>query len=95
MSFGNSVFKWLICAKIYLEIVLLIYCSKQREIKLAEIVFEDFCKNLIEEVKFLVPTEKKEFVKISHCFDEEDFITFVSFDKYNFDDQIECLFSYC
>ena len=55
---------------------------------MAEIVFEDFCKNLIKEVNFLVPGEKKEFVELSHCFDEENFMIFISFDKDNFSDEI-------
>ena len=41
-----------------------------------KIIFEDLCQNFIEEVNFLIPTEKNKFVDIV-----------VSFDKANFGDE--------
>ena len=41
-----------------------------------KIIFEDLCQNFIEEVNFLIPTEKNKFIDIV-----------VSFDKANFGDE--------
>ena len=47
------------------------------------IIFEDLCQNFIEEVNFLIPTEKNKFVDIV-----------VSFDKANFGDEKKKKFYY-
>ena len=48
-----------------------------------KIIFEDLCQNFIEEVNFLIPTEKNKFVDIV-----------VSFDKANFGDEKKKKFNY-
>ena len=48
-----------------------------------KIIFEDLCQNFIEEVNFLIPTEKNKFVDIV-----------VSFDKANFGDEKKKKFYY-
>ena len=38
-----------------------------------KIIFEDLCQNFIEEVNFLIPTEKNKFIDIVVSFDKANF----------------------
>ena len=59
---------------------------------MAKIVIEGFdvCHKLVdEEVRYLLPIEKQEFIEISHVEGCNEFIIFVSYDKKNFGGEIK------
>ena len=57
-------------------------------IKMAAVLLKDFHQKYVEEIKSLIPTEKRKFVETSNHAMHEDFVVSISFDKGNFEYEI-------
>ena len=55
---------------------------------MAAVLFKDFYQNFVEEIKSLVPTEKKKIVEIFYRAVHEDFVVSISIDKGKFEYKI-------